>query len=207
MNTQLTRRRLLGGLSALLLANGPAAHALTAGQQAEIDRIESYLNDIKSLSARFVQIGPNGELARGQLYMRRPGRLRFEYEPPTPILIVADGLWLIMHDKELGQVNRFPLYETPLGVLVAEDVDLERGVDVQAVERSTGLLRVTVVDTKRPDEGSLTIAFSDPPLTLRQWHVRDAQGGVTNIALSDVRLNVALRPELFTFSDPPAFQR
>lgn len=206
----LTRRAVLN-LTALLaampLAEIVPAHALTSAEQADIDRVESYLNGIKSLSARFVQIGPGGELARGQLYMRRPGRLRFEYDPPTPILIVADGLWLVMHDKELGQVNRFPLYETPLGVLVAKEVDLSKGVDVRRVERKAGILRVTVTDTDHPDEGSLTIAFSDPPLLLRQWNVLDAQGGITNVSLNDVHINVPLKPELFTFVDPPAFQR
>ena len=210
MTNEISRRAVLGvaGAFALLPLLRPAqAQALTAEQTADVHRVESYLNEISSLSARFVQIGPGGELARGQLYMRRPGRLRFEYEPPTPILIVADGLWLIMHDKELGQVNRFPLYETPPGVLVAKTVDLSDGVDVRQVERQAGILRVTVVDSDRPEEGSLTIAFTDPPLQLRQWHVLDAQGGVTNIALTDVRLNVPLKPELFTFTDPPAFER
>ncbi len=189
------------------LARIAPARALTSSQQADVERIETYLNEIKSLSARFVQIGPSGELARGQLYMRRPGRLRFEYDPPTPILIVADGLWLVMHDKELGQVDRFPLYETPLGVLVAKEVDLSKGVNVRRVQRQAGILRVTVTDADRPDEGSLTIAFSDPPLLLRQWNVLDAQGGVTNVSLTDIRTNIPLKPDLFTFVDPPAFSR
>lgn len=213
--TKFLGRRTFLGLGTLLAALPlagiapafAAAPALTREQQAEVDRIEAYLNGIQSLAARFVQIGPNGELARGDLYMRRPGRLRFEYDPPTPILIVADGLWLVMHDKELGQVNRFPLYETPLGVLVAKTVDLQDGVDVRRVEQRSGILRITVVDSDRPEEGSLTIAFSDQPLALRQWHVLDAQGGVTNVALDEVRINVPLKPELFTFVDPPAFQR
>tara|TARA_R110002167_G_scaffold300039_1_gene504333 strand:+ start:1263 stop:1895 length:633 start_codon:yes stop_codon:yes gene_type:complete len=210
MTNPTTRRAVLGfagAIAALSLLGAGAAQALDSEQQAEIARVEAYLNGIQSLSARFVQIGPNGELARGQLYMRRPGRLRFEYEPPTPILIVADGLWLVMQDKELGQVNRFPLYETPLGVLVAKTVDLSDGVEVRRVERQAGILRVTVIDSDRPDEGSLTIAFSDPPLLLRQWQVLDARGGVTHVALTDIRVNLPLKPELFTFIDPPAFQR
>lgn len=205
----LTRRslmRLTLGAGLWPLAAGTALARLSDADRADIAKVEDYLNGITTASAKFTQIGPNGGLSRGTFYMRRPGRLRFEYDPPVPLLIVADGVWLVLYDRELKQVNRFPLYETPLGVLVADKIKLSGDVQVTRVDRQGGILRVRMIDTNRPDEGWLSLAFSEPPLELRQWHVRDAQGGVTNIALSDLQTGVKLDPKLFVFIDPEQFR-
>jgi outer membrane lipoprotein-sorting protein len=202
----LSRRSLLTaaaglGLAALTVRNAEADN-LGDDDLKTLSEIESYLEGMRTASARFVQIGPSGELSRGNFYLRRPGRLRFEYDPPTPLLIVADGIWLVLYDRELEQVSRFPLYETPLGVLVADKVDLQQDTEVMRVDRQTGLVRVQLRDRDRPEDGWLSIAFSEPPLTLRQWHVRDSQGGITNVALMDIKTDVDLDPELFVFVDP-----
>lgn len=208
-HSALSRRsllRLTAGAAFLPTMIGAAHAALSADDLTSIGKVEDYMNGITSLAASFVQIGPRGELSRGRFYMRRPGRLRFEYDPPVPLLIVADGLWLVLYDKELNQVTRLPLYETPLGVLVAENVNLSKDVEVTRVDRQAGLLRVQLIDRDRPDEGWLSLAFSDPPLELRQWHVQDAQGGITNVALSDMQIGTKLDPELFVFTDPAPFR-
>lgn len=197
--------------SALSLTAMGAALSLTGkargkASTAPVDRVEVYLNSIKTLSARFLQVDSAGNIAHGHLYMRRPGRLRFEYDAPSPLLLVADGVWLILHDKELDQVNRFPLYETPLGVLVDDPVDLREKVEVVDVEESPGILRLKVIDRELPDEGWMGITFTDPPLLLRQWKIKDAQGGVTALSLTDIRVNRKLDPELFTFTDPIPFR-
>lgn len=195
----MTLLRTIGAALLAVLLSGPASAALSERDRADIARVADYLQDIKSLSARFVQIGPNGELANGTLYLRRPGRLRFEYNPPTPLLVVADGTWLVLHDTELDQVNRWPVASTPLGVLVADRIDLENEVEVVRVARRPGVLSLTIVDRDAPDEGAIELVFSEPALSLRQWHVRDAQGGITNVSLSETRLNVELPPTLFFF--------
>lgn len=222
-HSSLPRRHFLTG--ALALAAIPAAliSTLTPAQAADvtanggtngkpaataaaIERVEAYLNSVKTLSARFLQIDAAGTVTHGQLYLRRPGRLRFEYDPPSPLLLVADGVWLILHDKELDQVNRFPLYETPLGVLVDDPVNLREKVEVVNVEESPGILRLKMIDQEQPDEGWMDITFTEPPLLLRQWKIRDAQGGVTALSLTDIRVNRKLDPELFVFTDPRPFQ-
>lgn len=213
--TGLSRRSLVAGglvgLAALGLALPVTAQAAKANGviakgdpefASSISQVEQYLGGIKTLSAKFVQIGPKGELASGKFYMRRPGRLRFEYDPPSPLLVVADGIWLILHDRELEQVDRFPLFNTPISVLVAEKIDLREKIKVTRIERQRGILRMRLIDNNSPDEGWLSLAFSDPPMTLRNWHVKDAQGGVTNVALDDMRVNIPLDPELFVFDDP-----
>ena len=169
-------------------------------------QVESYLNSIKTLSAQFLQVDSDGGITNGRLYLRRPGRIRFEYDDPSPLLIVADGFWLILHDRELGQVSRYPLYETPLGVLVDEPVNLREKVEVVRVEQGLGVLRIMVVDRANPDEGWIDITFTKPPLLLRQWKVRDAKGSTIELSLTDIRVNQNLDPNLFFFEDPPAFK-
>ena len=191
-------------LAFLLCASLPlqaTAAELSADDRADVARVTEYLNGVKSLQADFMQIGPRGEVAEGRLFLRRPGRLRFEYAPPSPLLLLADGLWLILYDRELDQVSRWPIYDTPIGVLVAEEVDLMKNTKVTGVDRKPGILAITFTDRDDPDEGSVTVVFSDPPLTLRQWQVIDARGAPTNLSLRNPRINIPLDAGLFIFED------
>ena len=169
---------------------------------AVVARVEAYLNGVKSFSARFLQVDNAGNVVQGQLYMRRPGRLRFEYDAPSPLLLVADGVWLVLHDRELEQINRFPLYETPLSVLVDDPVNLRERVEVVEVEEGLGVLRLKIIDRELPDEGWMGVTFTEPPLLLRQWKIKDAQGGITALSLTDIRVNQKLDPKLFVLTDP-----
>jgi outer membrane lipoprotein-sorting protein len=174
---------------------------LSAKDKAQVARVEAYLNSLNSMQARFLQLDAGGGVAIGDVYMRRPGRMRFEYEPPAQILVVADGTWLVFRDNEIKETTRLPLFSTPVSVLLQEVISLSGDVTVTKVENDSKALRVTVVDTENPDEGSITLVFSDDPLQLRQWLVTDAQGAVTSISISNLQKNVALRNDLFTFFD------
>ena len=133
--------------------------------------------------------------------MRRPGRLRFKYDSPTPILIIADGVWLVLWDKELDQVDRVPLSSTPLAFLVREKVSFGDPIVIRSIERAPGFLNVTVFDKRREDDGDITLIFSDQPLRLRQWLVTDAQQLQTRVSLYDLVANVPLDIKLFVFTD------
>ena len=182
----------------------PAQAELSEQDLANVARVEAYLNTITTLSAKFSQIAPDGQVAEGDFYLRRPGRLRFEYAPPVPLLIVADGFRLVLYDHELGQVNAWPVAVTPLGPLVARTVDFINSGHAQAVETHSGILRLTLVDPDRPEDGSITLVFRDNPLELRYWEVTDPQGLVTVLVLTGMRINPDLEPELFVFRDPVA---
>ena len=184
-----------------LCAGAAGAAPLSPQDKADIARVEAYLNGIRTLEAEFVQAGPETQLAQGTLYLSRPGRLRFEYAPPSPLLLVGDGLWLVMYDRELDQVSRWPIDDTPLAALVAKNVDLSRGTKVTEVVRKPGILALTFIDADRPDEGSVTVVFSEPPLTLRQWRVVDSQGAAVDVSIRDARLNVPLDPALFVYDE------
>lgn len=200
-------KRFLLALVLALVAVPAAAQTLSERDRADVARIETYLNTITSLRGRFLQVAPDGAVSEGKVWLRRPGRLRFEYDPPVPVLVVADGLFVVMHDKELGQVNRIPLGTTPLSVLLRDEIKLAGGVTVKGVERQPGTLRVTVFDSDRPREGELTLVFSDMPLALRQWVVTDARGLATSVSLANVEFNLPLEGRLFVFTDPAPDER
>ena len=183
----------------------PALAPGLAGAQvnrADLTRITNYLNGIGSMQGTFVQVGPDGDLSEGNFYMRRPGRIRFEYNPPNPTLIVADGFWVGVYDTIDDTLDRFPLSETPLDLLLRDRVDLREEEAIESIERSAGQLRVRAVDPNAPDQGSITMIFTDNPLELTQWIVVDGEGLATTVALSEVRRNVELDPKLFFIEDP-----
>lgn len=179
----------------------PSVAAPSDADREQIARVEAYLDTLKTLKADFLQIDSLGGIAEGEVYLRKPGRMRFEYKPPAQILVVADGLWLVFHDKELKETTRLPLSATPVNILLKENVKLSGDVTVTKVDHEANTLRITIVDTANPDEGNIVLIFSDNPLQLRQWLVTDAQGQVTSISLGKLEKNIKLKPELFTFFD------
>lgn len=199
---------LLAPVLAALAAIPPAAAAaprplpLSAEQQAELQKLAAYLNGIRTMTARFTQYSENGGLAEGQLYLERPGRMRFEYDPPSPILLVADGNFVIYFDKSLEQTSYLPIGSTPAWFLLRDNIRLGGDVSVTGYEHTPGAIRVTLVQTKEPDAGAVTLTFSDRPLELKQWSLVDAQGKRTTVALSDVKLGVPLDKKLFVFKEP-----
>jgi len=191
------------GLSAGAAAADPKGAALTADDRADVARAEEYLNAVTTLKARFLQTSPNGVTVEGDAYLSRPGRLRLQYDPPSPLLVVADGTFLIVHDRELGAPSYIPLGSTPAGMLVQPNLRLTGGaVTVTRVARLPGVVRISAVETEDPAAGEITLVFSDRPFELRQWQVRDAQHQVTTVSLFESRTGLPLDPKLFKFVDP-----
>ena len=202
MSPPMTRRQILAA-AALALAAPAAAQPLTPADARDLARISNYLNATETLQGSFVQVDPDAVVSEGQFYMRRPGRLRFEYAPPDPALVIADGFWVGVIDQRDGSLDRYPLSETPLNLLLKENVDLRSEGAVRSIERSEGQMAVTAVDTARPEQGEIVMVFSDNPLELRQWVVVDAQGQRTTVALRDMRTNVSIPAARFVIDDAP----
>lgn len=200
------RRALL--LAPLALAAAPAPVRAqprfqpTTQDRADLARIETYLNGLRSLKANFMQVAPNGQISAGNAWLSRPGRMRFEYFPPSPILLVAGGGLLVFHDKQLKQTSNVFLTQTPLGILLADKVQLSGDLTVLDLKREPGLLQVTVTRTSSPGDGNLTLFFTDRPLALRQWVVLDAQRQETRVTLSNVEVGGTFEDKLFHFIDP-----
>jgi len=190
------------GLPTPALADKAKPAVLDAAAKADIARIEAYLNGIKTLRTRFLQVAQNGDTASGELTIARPGRMRFEYDPPQPMMLIADGTFLIYIDRRLEQVTHVLLRNTPVGVLVSENVKLSGALTVTRFQRAPGVIRVTVAKTDDPEEGTITLVFADKPLTLRQWIVVDGQGAQTSVTLDDLEYGVPVKPEMFRYEVP-----
>lgn len=198
--------RVLALLAAVAFFAGPS-QALTGQDQADLAKVSAYLNSITSMQASFVQVGPNGELDQGVVYAKKPGRLRFEYAPPSPYLIVSDGTTIAVSNSKLRTVDRYPLIENPLNIILNEAIDLTRDQRISQVERGSGTLRVTATEKSGPLKGQVTLIFAYPATELRQWIITDAQGLQTMIALKNTKTEVQLSPELFILKDIDRFRR
>jgi outer membrane lipoprotein-sorting protein len=201
----LSRRALLGALAFAPIA-GLAANAaraadapmnLSAEDKADLKRVALYLDSIHTMRARFQQVAAGGGLTSGRIYLRRPGLMRVEYEPPVPVLLVADGLWVNYYDSELDQLTQIPISQTPVWFLLQETIDFSPKITVTRIERSPGALRLSVYQTDNPDAGSASLTFADDPLQLKQWTIKDSRGTEVAIALQDAVFGGALANDLF----------
>ncbi len=202
-----TRRALMRGAAAVALAAAvgprlafaaaPVAAPLTAQDQADLKRIEVYLDGIKTMQAVFQQTNPDGSTADGEVYMSRPGKMRFEYQPPVQMFIVSDGNFVAVDDLQLKNVQFYPVESTPVWFLLREAIKLSGDVTVTRFERGPKSLRVTCVQAKDPGNGAITLVFQDDPLVLKQWIVLDPQQRSTTVALIDPQQGVQFKPEMF----------
>ncbi|SDH70279.1 LolA family protein [Roseospirillum parvum] len=197
-------RPCLLALGLVLVAVSPlAAFEPDADQRATLERIAAHMADITTLEARFVQVSSTGNYAEGTVYIKRPWKMRIAYDPPTPVLIVADGNFLIYHDKELDQYSHVPLGLTPAGLLLKPDLSFfSDEVLLEGVTRVGETLEVAVRQADDPDAGLLTMVFSETPLELRQWRILDAQNVETTVSLYEPRFGIELDGDLFELAVP-----
>jgi len=186
----------------------PPRAPLSEAQKADLKRVSDYLNTIKSVQGRFTQIAADGRTAQGTFYLRKPGRIRFEYDRPNPILIVADGSSVGVSNSQLKTTDRYPLINSPLRLLLSESIDLTTDRRITEVKKETGVLSFTARETAGPARGSITLILADSgQLELRQWEVVDAQGAHTTIALNNVRQDANIPANLFVIQELSPFKR
>jgi len=182
-----------------VMAGTPQPVSLTTQQKALVSRIEAFVNDITTVEANFVQMSGNGGFARGTLYLHRPGRMRFEYEPPIPYLLVSDGTFFIYVDNELEQVTYLPLSKTPANLLLRKNFSLSEGLILTGFKEEGSVVRVEVADSENPDLGRVTLTFNRNPLSLKSWTVLDPQAQRIQVTLVDPRYGEKLDKSLFTY--------
>ncbi len=174
---------------------------LSAEDVATLERVSAYLNDIRTMRGRFIQASGN-QVASGQFWLRKPGRMRFTYDPPAQIELVADGTVVAVIDKELETVNTYPLSATPLKIVLARRINLAEDVDITGVRRQEGLLLVTATEDEGIATGQITLVFQqEPELALRQWIIVDAQGVETSIVLQDTEQGMRLPRSMFRIEE------
>ncbi|MDR3510023.1 MAG: outer-membrane lipoprotein carrier protein LolA [Caulobacteraceae bacterium] len=191
------------GLATTAGAAPAAAPApLAAADQALVDRASAYLGGLDEMKGRFVQTDPRGNTSQGELYLKRPGRARFAYDPPSGQLVVSDGFNVSVSDPRLKTFDRYPLGSTPLSLFLAKDVRLDRGVQVTRVTRFSDGFALTARDSRHPNGGEVTLSFSDQPMRLREWSLTSAQGQVTRVRITSLETASGLDPALFVLRDP-----
>ena len=202
---RISRRYLIAALPLLAgatFAVRSASAALSPADTADLGRIQEYLNNIHTLQSRFEQISGEGGIATGTIYLSRPGKMRVEYDPPVPILLVATEGRIWYYDKKLEEVSFFDLKDTPAWFLLQDNVKFGGDITVNNLERASDVLRVTVSETKQPDLGKATLVLSDHPLELRKWQILDAQQKNVTVTLDDPHYGPPLNPSLFYWTDP-----
>lgn len=167
-----------------------------------IERVERYLSGISTIVSDFTQVAPDGSLANGKFYMKRPGKMRWQYNPPTPVLMVSSGTELVFYDYELEQVSHIPLDGSLISFLAQDKITFGGKVGITKFSNEASVIRIEVAQKDKPTEGKLMLEFSDKPLMLRNMVVTDATGQTTTVALQNAKFGADIDPDLFVFKDP-----
>lgn len=191
----------VSGKSTPTAAAVPEPGTVAAAQVAEI---ETYLTNMTSLRADFIQFEPGGSSSTGNLYYLRPDKMRLDYDDPNPVLIVANGWQIIYHDRKLDQVSHLLTSQTPLSFLLEKNVRLSGDVTVTDVQEDAREILLTLIKTDEPELGIVRLAFGKQPLELRRWAITDAQGQTTQILLEGAVSGSAIDKKLFLLCDPDA---
>ena len=168
--------------------------------QADIDKVEAFLNGIDTYRARFIQVDSGGGYSEGWLWLQRPRFLRVEYAPPNDLLLVADGNFLIFFDRDIDQVSRFQYETGPFRFLLADVVNFNEDMVVNAIERRAGLLRIKLIEEGDPGQGSVTLVFEEKPMRLVKWKITDATNKITRVTLYEHSFGAPFERKLFRFT-------
>jgi outer membrane lipoprotein-sorting protein len=169
-----------------------------AGQHALVDRVSLYLSTIQTLVGNFVQVGPDGRKTEGKFYIAKPGKVRFEYDPPSPIEVVADGSQVVVHDRRLDTKDLYPLSQTPLRFLLADRIDLWNDTKVVAVGADDKYVTVSIEErTFVIGTSKLMMMFNAKDFQLLQWTVTDPQGYETTVGVYNLDMKQKPDPSLF----------
>lgn len=178
-----------------LILSAPAAWA---AEKLPLAAISEYLNALTTAQSPFTQINDDGSLSTGTLYLHRPGRMRFEYDPPDSAVVIAGGGTVVIHDPKSNQPpESYPLRRTPLSIILADTVDLDRADMVVGHGFDGTATVVTAQDPENPEYGSIDLMFTADPIELRKWVIHDGSGGQTTVILGALETGLPLSANLF----------
>jgi outer membrane lipoprotein-sorting protein len=201
----ISRRGLAFGTAALAALAALPAHAqseLSAEDRAALAQAQAYLQGLTSAQGTFVETS-GAQRREGRFYLQRPGKMRFEYTNPAGLLVVSDGSNVKRYDPRLNVFRQVPLGATPLSTFLARNVRFDQGVRIDRVTRmQSGAFAIIARDARKPNEGSVILSFAGNPIRLREWTIRDAQGGSTRTQLTTLEPASGLAASLFQLRDP-----
>lgn len=185
----------------LLLAL-PATAQPVSDAQAVVREVEAYLQNLRTMKARFVQTDATGKQVAGDFLLKRPGRMRFDYDAPVTDFIVADGRFIYYYDGQLKEQSNALISQSLADFFLREKLTLGGDIKVTDVTKEGDLLTVTLVQAKDPNAGSLMLGFTQKPMALKKWRVVDAQGAITEVELFDAVSGIAMKDAPFHYYDP-----
>lgn len=169
-----------------------------AAEKLSLPALSKYLNGLKTATGEFTQINDDGTISTGQIYIKRPGRVRFEYNPPDQTLVVADGNSVGIVDAKSNQTpEAYPLHRTPLSIILARNVNLSRARMVTGHSSDGTATTVRAQDPDHPEYGSIDLVFTGSPVELRQWVINDNGGSRTTVVLGELSKGGRLKDEIF----------
>ncbi len=189
-------------ISAVMLVN-PATAAVGAKDRQTVEAISKHFSGVPSMMGEFVQFGPNGEQTGGKFYLQRPGKIRFDYTKPSPILVKANGKTVGIHNRKLKTWDFYPLSKTPLRLLLADKIDTNDKA-IKSVKRENDLTTVVLADKSVFGSSKITLMFDPQSFELRQWTITDDQGKDTSVMIFNVKENVKLSNKLFRLNQRDA---
>jgi outer membrane lipoprotein-sorting protein len=200
------RASLAAGILVALLTTASARAAtpepLTPEDKALVQQATDYLQNLGEVKGRFVQTDPRGAVSHGELYLKRPGRARFAYDPPSGLLVVSDGATVSVFDPRLRTFNHYPLKYTPLSLFLARQIRLDRGVVVTHVTHFSNGFGLTARDARHEARGQITLTFTAAPIRLSDWTMTDARGQTTRVQITGLEPAPNTDPALFELRDP-----
>jgi outer membrane lipoprotein-sorting protein len=187
------------GWEAAVEAAQSATPLIGEEQEKAVERINAYFNNITNLQGSFEQVDSTDKRTTGRFYVQRPGKIRFDYAPPSGLRIIADGKFLAIEDFDLKTVEKYPVQSTPFKLLLSDAVDLGRDARVVGVESQEGTLSISLEDKTGDAAGTIRLIFdSEPELQLKEWIITDAQGLTTRVTVNDVVSGRKVAADFFT---------
>lgn len=184
---------LLPAAAIMLAAAMPAA-----AQKISLDALSSYLNGLSTAKGAFTQVNDDGTISTGTIFIKRPGRIRFEYNPPEQALVLASGGAVVIYDPKTNQSpESYPLARTPLSIILEQNVDLNRARMVVGHTSNDKTTTVTAQDPEHPEYGNIQLVFTANPIELRQWVINDDAGSRTTVILGELDKNAQMNNSLF----------
>lgn len=189
-------------LGVMIAVAGPAGAArsddLTPDQSAKVKEIAAYIQGFRTLQGEFTQVSSKGNVSKGVFILAKPGKMRFEYAAPNPFIIVSDGTWVTIKNREKEKFEEYPLSQTPLRLVLDDDINLLKEANIMSVDSKDGLTTVTLQDRKKTVPGHLILVYDDGRKELQQWVVVDGQGRRTTVSLENIVAGGKADPKLFS---------
>ena len=162
-----------------------------------IEDIQSYFLNFKTLKADFIQIGPNGNISKGKIFIDLPGKIRLDYTKPNKLLITSQGFWLVIQDRKMKQTNNVPINETPLDFLLGKKINVRNENLEISVKKETGVILMTVKDLKKYNQSTLVMEFSEKPIMLKKWVIEDEFKNKTSVLLQNLNIGTKISHLMF----------